>query len=102
YIAARRLIAPHVTLFVRNMFAVVPTTELAQLIGIPFVRTGSRFDDIVGGVEAAVSKHTSVTASYHFEWVHFLENQTYDISLLGGHSHGSIVSVRHEISRRTA
>jgi hypothetical protein len=68
---ARRFLTPHVALFVRNSIASVPTTELVSFVAVPFLRTGSRLEDFRGGVEAALSKHTSVTASYNFQWVDF-------------------------------
>jgi hypothetical protein len=71
---ARRLISPHVTLFGQNTFAAVPTTKLALLVAVPFTRTGSQIDDLHSGIEWALTKRTSLTASYHFSWVHFDEN----------------------------
>ena len=96
----RRLIAPHVALFVRNTAASVPTTELAQLIAIPFVRTGSRLDNFRTGVEAAFTKRTSMVASYDFEYVDFDHSQPGAEGLRGGHSHGGTVNLRHILSDR--
>ena len=36
--SARRRISPHVTLFVRNSFALVPTTQAMEIVGVPFLR----------------------------------------------------------------
>jgi hypothetical protein len=67
--SARRRISPHVTLFVRNSFALVPTTQTVDLVGVPFLRTGSTIEDLQAGVEAALSRHTTMTATYDFDWV---------------------------------
>ena len=66
----------HVALFARNSAADVPTTELQEFVGVPFVRTGSRIDDLRGGVEAAFTKRTSMVVSYDFQWVDFDRNRT--------------------------
>ena len=98
----RRLLSPHVSLFVRNTAASVPTTELSQLIAIPFVRTGSRLDDLRGGVEAAFSKRTSMIASYDFQWVQFDHDQPGSEALRGGHSHGASLTLKHLLTERFA
>src|SRR5438445_3968578 len=97
---ARRLLTPHVGLFVRNTAASVPTTELAQFIGVPFVRTGSRLDDLRSGIEIAFTKRTSMVASYDFEYVDFDHSQPGAEALRGGHSNGGSLNLRHQISER--
>jgi hypothetical protein len=97
---ARRLLTPHVALFVRNTAASVPTTELAQFIAIPFVRTGSRLDDLRSGIEIAFTKRTSMVASYDFEYVMFDHSQPGAEALRGGHSNGGSLNLRHQISER--
>jgi hypothetical protein len=98
----RRLVSPHVALFVRNTAASVPTTELSQLIAVPFLRTGSKLDDLHGGVEAAFSKRTSMTASYDFQWVAFDRAQPGSDGLRGGHSNGASLSLKHLQTARFA
>jgi hypothetical protein len=101
WIYARRMLTPHVGLFVRNTAASVPTTELAQLVGIPFVRAGSRLDNFVTGIDAALTKRTSMVASYDFEYVDF-DHQPGTAALLGGHSHGGSFNLKHALSDRLA
>jgi hypothetical protein len=98
--AGRRLISPHLALFARNSIASVPTTELAQFVGVPFSRTGSRLDDLHSGVEWALTKRTSMTASYNFSWVHFDEGPEFSTLQRGGHSHGASVVLRRRLSAR--
>jgi hypothetical protein len=97
---ARRLISRRVALFAHNSLAAAPTTELALLVAVPFTRTGSRLDDLHSGIELALTKRTSITASYHFSWVRFDENPAFSTSLLGGHSHGGSLVLRHRMSAR--
>ena len=93
-VSARRRISPHVTLFARNSFALVPTTQTVELVGVPFLRTGSTIDDLQSGVEAALSKRTTMTATYNFQWVRFDADPTFADQLRGGHSNGGSVSLR--------
>jgi uncharacterized protein (PEP-CTERM system associated) len=99
-LAARRLLSPHVALFVTNAAASVPTTEMSQFIGVPFVRTGSRLDDFRAGIEAALTKHTSIIASYDFQWVQFDHSLPESAALHGGHSHGGTLALKHQVSER--
>jgi hypothetical protein len=98
---ARQRLSPHITLFARNEVAVIPTTELVQLVAVPFVRTGATYDDLQGGLEAALTKVTSLSATYNFEWVRFDPVQALGVVLRGGHSHGGNVTLRHRISVKT-
>jgi hypothetical protein len=86
---------------VTNTASVVPTTELAQVVGVPFVRTGTKLDSLRGGVEAALTKHTSLVASSEFQWVSFDQPLHAPTILLGGHSVGGTVTLRHQIDTRT-
>jgi uncharacterized protein (PEP-CTERM system associated) len=98
----RRLLRKHFAVFVRNSAASVPTTELAQLVAVPFVRTGSRLEDFHSGFEASFTKYTSAIVSYNFEWVDFDRSAPGASSLLGGHSHGASMTLRHLLNERLA
>jgi uncharacterized protein (PEP-CTERM system associated) len=98
----RRLIAPHVALFVSDTASSVPTTELTQLVGVPFVRTGSRLEDFHGGVDAAFTKRTSMVASYDFQWVDFDHSQPGSAGLFGGHGHGASMALKHVMTAHFA
>ncbi len=102
WLYARRLLTRHVGLFVQNTAASVPTTEFAQLVAVPFVRTGSRLDSTRGGVEITFTKRTSLSAAYDFEWVDFDTSAPGAQGLLGGHSNGASVNLRHAVSARVS
>ena len=99
WFSGRRRLAPHVTLFVNNEASAVPTTELAQLVAVPFVRTGTRLDFLRGGVEAAFSKATSLVASSDFQWVSFDHSAPGAALLQGGHSLGGALALNHQIGK---
>jgi hypothetical protein len=103
-VAGRRLLSPHVTLTTGYQLSAAPTTELIQLAGIPFVRSGSTNQNLRGGVEARLSKRTSLSAHYNFQVVDFThgQGQAASTSLLGGHSHAASVDVQHAFSARTS
>ena len=98
----RRLLTPHLAVFARNSAASVPTTELSQFIATPFIRTGSRLDDLHTGIEAALSKRSSLTASYDFQWVKFDQGTVESQALFGGHSHGASLSFSHLLTERVS
>jgi len=100
-VSAQRLVTRHVTLFVIDNFAAVPTTELVRFIAVPFTRTGSQLDDLRTGVEMALSKYTSMKVSYNFQWVRFDRDDPLAPLLRGGHSHGATASLRHAITENT-
>src|SRR5579862_7531973 len=68
-ISAKRLLTRRLTIFARSSATAVPTTELLGLVGVPFLRLGSRLADAHGGVQAELTKRTSLTASYDLQWV---------------------------------
>src|SRR5437867_212007 len=100
-VSARRLITRHVTLWGRNTFVTVPTTELLNFIAVPFVRTGSKLDDLSAGFDAALDKFTSVTAAYNFQWVKFdASGPVGTFFLRGGHSNGATFTLKRALSER--
>jgi hypothetical protein len=98
--SGRRLVSRHVALFLRDSAADVPTTELQALVGVPFVRIGSKLEDLKSGIEASFTKRTSLTVSYNFQWVDFEQTGPQSVSLLGGHSNGATLNLKHRVSER--
>jgi len=94
-VLAKRLLTKHVSLFARNTAAFVPTTELAEFVAVPFVRTGSRLEDLRTGVEAGLTKFTTIAATYDFEIVDFDQTSPAASRLQGGYSHGATFTLRH-------
>src|SRR5262249_25675565 len=93
-ISGKRLLAPHVALFVHSYAASVPTTELVAFVGLPFIRNGSRIWDTRSGLEAQFTKKTTMSVSYDFQLVDFDHSSLGSEFLRGGHSHGVSASLR--------
>jgi hypothetical protein len=98
----RRLIAPHVAIFASDTASSMPTTETSQLVGVPFVRTGSRINDFHSGFDAAFTKRTSMVASYDFQLVDFDNTQPGFAELQGGHAHGASMTLTHVMTAHFA
>jgi len=102
-VSGRRALTKRVTISARNAFADMPTTELVNFVAVPFVRTGSRLDDFNTGIDVAVTKHTTLSGGYHFQWAEFDQPTTLPaFALHGGHSHGAAANLKHELSDLTA
>ncbi len=102
-LSARRLLSPRLTVVADGNLAISPTTELTEIIGVPFIRTGARIGGIRGGVEAILSRSTVLTAAYTAQAVSFRRGQQEAANALrGGHSQGGTAGVRHRLSARTA
>jgi len=99
---AHRMLTKHVAFFVRNTTAFVPTTELAEFVAVPFIRTGSHLEDLHAGMESALTKFTSLSASYNFQLVDFNQEAPGASQLQDGHSHGASVTLRHMLNARLA
>jgi hypothetical protein len=78
YVNLRERYTRRVTFFLTDNFLQVPTTDELQLNGVPFERTGSRYNALAGGVEARLTPTVDLTARYDMTWVDFLhQTNTY-------------------------
>lgn len=98
--SVRHLASRRVTVFASDSVAFVPTTELVAFVGVPFVRTGSRLDEAHAGVDVALDKFSTLTATYNFEWVSFDATRDFANVLRGGHSNGVTVGWHRTLSPR--
>ena len=97
--ASRRLTA-FTTISAHQSYASYPTTAMETLVGLPFVRLGSRVGIVGTAVESALTKVTSVTGSYDFEWVRFEEDPALGRPLGAGHSHKGRLGLRRRLGPR--
>jgi hypothetical protein len=93
YFSLRHLVSRRVTLFATDSFLRVPTTDQLELNGVPFRRTGSRYNAFAGGLEARLSRTVDFTTRYDMTWVDFVRKDTF---LTGGVVNG----IRSSLSRR--
>lgn len=99
YMTLRHLITRRVTMFVNNNYASVPTTDELQLNGLPFRRTGARYDAFAGGIEARLTRTLDLTTRYDLSWVDFSRK---DVLLNGGVVNGIRTSVAHRFDSRSS
>ena len=98
-VSGRRFLSKHVSIFGSSQIMTAPTTEQLELVGVPYIRTGSTSEYLRAGVDAALSKRLSLVASYNFEAVRFEQAQSFSYLLVGGHSHGGSLLVRRATHR---
>jgi len=93
HFSLRERLSRRVTIFVTENFAQVPTTDRLQLNGVPFQRSGARYNAATGGIEARLTRSTDFTTRYEMTWVDFDREDT----LLTG---GIVNGLRTSLSRR--
>jgi hypothetical protein len=97
----RRQVTAHTLLFARENVATMPTTDLIELGGIPFRRAGAKVNDLAGGLQQALTRRTSLTASYRHQWLQF-DRDPGSFALRGGQAHEVAAGVRHRVTERVA
>jgi hypothetical protein len=101
FVSTRHLLTRHISLVASDTLAVIPTTEMSLLVGTPFLRTGSAINDFRGGVEALLTKRSSIHVSSHLEWVRFDPLPQFPL-LHGGHGAGASASYHYDLTAHTA
>lgn len=93
YLALRQRLSRRVTVFANDTYAQSPTTDRLDINGLPFQRTGARYNSFAGGMEARLTKNTDALVRYEMTWVDFVRKDT---ALTGGVVNG----VQTELTRR--
>jgi hypothetical protein len=97
---SRHDLTRRVALVFHEQLSLRPTTDVLQLVGVPFLRTGSRMNDARGELRVLAARHTTVSASYGHEWVSFDENLEFARFLHGGVAHAFAGNVEQQVSPR--
>jgi len=97
YRATRRL-----TLFMRDTFLDVPTTDELELNGVPFTRTGSRNNVLTAGFESRLSRYTDLNVRYENNWVDFDKNTVTGTLLRNGYINAVTVNMDRRVGDRSA
>jgi hypothetical protein len=84
--------------FAEEYFIEAPSTDVLNVTGVPFYRTGSRTNEAGGGVEALVARHTTLVATYTLRSVSFDEQPGQQLD--EGHEHDWTVSLARARSTR--
>jgi hypothetical protein len=88
--------------FGRASAAVLPTTDLIELGGIPYRRTGARTASTRGGAEYTFSARNAVSSSLDYQVVDFDRPEAVAAILRGGRVLESINGWRHKFDSRFA
>lgn len=88
------------TLFGQQSFNAAPTTDVLQLAGVPFFRTGSRSYAATGGIQAALARRLALKSTYVFRAADFDTNTFTSNQLQGGHAHDITTTLDYSLSRR--
>jgi hypothetical protein len=97
---SRHDLTPRVAVMLHDSFSLHPTTDVVELAGVPFLRTGSRMNDARAEMRVVLGRHTSASASYSTEWVSFEKDPQFARFLHGGVAHGVAGNVQQQLSPR--
>jgi hypothetical protein len=91
------------TWFGHGTAALLPSTDLIDLGGIPYRKTGAKTADARGGVEYVVGSHNTITSSASYQYIAFDRSDEADNAILrGGRIFESANAFRHRVSERIA
>ncbi len=101
YVELRHQASRRVTLSVRDNASVSPTTDMVEVAGVPFTRTGTRSNDLNATLNASATKRLQLSGTYHFQWFEFDRSDDPVSSVLqGGRSHSVTVDARQSLTSR--
>jgi len=86
--------------FVRGTGAAVPSTDLIELGGIPYRRTGAVEEEGRGGIDIALGSRDSVGSSFMDQVIDFERTNDSRVLLRGGHVLESLNAWRHKLGGR--
>jgi hypothetical protein len=85
----------------RDRFSLSPTTDLVEVAGVPFSRTGTTQNTLSSQLTAAAARHLNLNVGYDFQWLHFNRPEQPDVPLLqGGTAHNVTFGVRRALTAR--
>lgn len=99
-LSAQHQLTRRMTFSVRHDAAAAPTTELVELVGVPFARIGSRLHDLRSGVEFVATRRLRTSVIYQLRAVDFDPVLNTPTVLTGGRSHGATLSLDYALSPR--
>jgi hypothetical protein len=95
----RQQASKRVGLHFRNYFSASPTTDVVQVAGLPFIRTGTRQNEFIGGTTIQATRRLELNGSYRFQWLEFERPESFTTPLLdGGKTHAFTVGALQAIA----
>ena len=89
------------TLTVRDNFSASPTTDMVEVAGVPFSRTGTQSNNLDAALVASLTKRLQISGDYHFQWFKFDRSEEPISSVLqGGRAHSVTVGARQSLTSR--
>jgi hypothetical protein len=101
-IAADRALSTRTSISLQGAASHSPTTDVADLVAVPFVRTGATIERMRGGMQTRLTKRVSFAASLDLERVHFDANPQFAPLLRGGHGLDGTATLTRQLSAVTA
>lgn len=99
FLSWRERVTRRVTLFASNEYSRVPTTDMLELNGVPFQRSGARHNALAAGIAARLSKKTDFGARYEMTWVDFVRKNP---ALTGGVVNGVQTDLTYRLTDRAS
>jgi hypothetical protein len=99
YVSLQRTATPRLSWFVSNEFAQLPTTDLVELYGVPFMRLGVTTNRLGAGLKARLTKLTDLGFRYDNEWSSFDHDEDEEF-VNGGTIHTVAADLRRRLSER--
>jgi len=82
----------------RNYYSASPTTDVVQVAGLPFIRTGTRQNEFIGGTTIQATRFLELSGSYRFQWLEFERPESFTTPLLdGGRTHAFTVGAMQAV-----
>jgi hypothetical protein len=100
YVEFRQQASRRISLSLRDNFSISPTTDLVEVAGVPFTRTGTRQNDLDAVMTSALTKTIQLTGSYHFQWVEFDNPDPIAPLLQGGRAHSVTIRAHKALNSR--
>jgi hypothetical protein len=99
YASLRHRLTRRVSIFLDESYQRTPTTDVLQLSGVPFQRTGTRYNLATGGIEARLTRSLDLMSRYENSWVDFIEPT---VPLSDGVVQGVQTSLTRRLGARTS
>lgn len=99
-LSAKRLVSERLTIFFSNDFMRVPTTDDAELNGVPYSRTGTTTNRVSAGFTERLSEATDLSFGYDNTWVTFDQSAGANTFLSGGILNAVRGDITHRLSDR--
>jgi hypothetical protein len=100
--SGQRLLSRRTTISATYSAVDSPTTELVELVGVPFTRIGTQRHHVRAGMTTQLSRVSGLTTAYRFQRIDFDELPSQFAVLNGGYSHGGTAAFTQSLTERVS